>query len=321
MGEDRTVSATTRAVGFHRYGGPEVLEVVELPVPEPEPGQVRIRVAAATVNPADTLFRSGGLARGIEGQPPWVAGLELAGTVDAVGDGAGFVPGERVAAMTTFLPHGRGAQCELVVLDAASAIARIPDGIDLVEAATVPMNGLTARLVLDTLSLPGKATVAVTGAAGAVGGYVVELGAADGHHVIAIGSPSDEELVRELGAASFVARGDGAAAELRALVPEGVDALIDAAGVGQPMVETVRDGGRIGAVRPFRGEAERGIAIDLVSVRKYLDRPDLLETLLARAAAGELRLRVAETFVAERAAEAHEVIDAGGLRGRPVIVF
>ena len=310
-----------RAVAFREYGGPEVLEVLELPDPEPGPGQVRIRVAAATVNPSDTLFRSGGLARGIDGPPPWVAGLELAGVVDAVGEGTGYEPGERVAAMTRFLPHGRGAQSELLVLDAESSLARVPEGLDLVEAATVPMSGLTVRLLLDTLELPPGSTVAVTGAAGAVGGYAVELAAAEGLRVVGIASAADETLVRELGADEFVPRGDRSFAAVRELVPGGVDALIDAAVLGAPVLEAVRDGGRVGALRPFKGESERDIAIDLVSVRTYLDRADRLAALLDRAARGGLRLRVAETFPPERAAEAHEKLDAGGLRGRPVIVF
>jgi NADPH:quinone reductase-like Zn-dependent oxidoreductase len=310
-----------RAVAFREYGGPEVLEVLELPDPEPGPGQVRIRVAAATVNPSDTAFRSGGLARGIEGPPPWVAGLELAGVVESAGEGTGYAPGERVAAMTRFLPHGRGAQSELVVLAAQSSLARLPDGLDLVEAATVPMTGLTVRLVLDTLALPPGATVAVTGAAGAVGGFAVELAAAEGLRVIGIASPGDEALVRELGAEAFVPRGDGAFAAVHAHAPGGADALIDAAVLGEPVLEAVRDGGRVCALRPFRGESERGIAIDLVSVRAYLDRADRLEALLDRAARGGLRLRVAETFPPERAADAHRKLEAGGLRGRPVIVF
>ena len=310
-----------RAVAFREYGGPEVLEVLELPDPEPGPGQVRIRVAAATVNPSDTLFRSGGLARGIDGPPPWVAGLELAGVIDAVGDGTGYAPGERVAAMTRFLPHGRGAQSGLLVLDAESSLARVPDGLDLVEAATVPMTGLTVRLLLDTLALAPGSTVAVTGAAGAVGGFAVELAAAEGLRVVGIASAGDEALVRELGAEEFVPRGDDAFAAVRELVPGGVDALIDAAVLGAPVLEAVRDDGRVGALRPFDGESERGIAVDLVSVRTYLDRADRLQALLDRAARGGLQLRVAETFPPERAAEAHVKLDAGGLRGRPVIVF
>ena len=141
-----------RAVGFTRYGGPEVLGLVDLPAPEPGEGEIRIRVAAATVNPSDTLFRSGGLAALVTGEWPYVAGLELAGVVDAAGPNARSQAGDRVAAMTRFIPDGRGAHAELVVVHGDSA-AEIPDGLGLVEAATVPMNGLTVRLAYDTLGL------------------------------------------------------------------------------------------------------------------------------------------------------------------------
>lgn len=310
-----------RAVGFREYGGPEVLEVVELPDPEPGPGELRVRVAAATVNPADTLFRAGGLASIIEGEPPYVAGLELAGVVDAAGPGVDYAVGDRVAAMTKFIPDGRGAHAELLVLRADSAVAPVPDGLELVEAATVPMTGLTVRLLLDTLALPEGATLAVTGAAGAVGGWVVQLGSREGLRVIGIASPGDEEAVRALGAAEFVARGDGVAAAVRGLAPEGVDALVDAAVVGAPVLPLVRDGGRIGALRPFAGEPERGISVDLVSVRQYIDQPGKLAELMRLAGEGALRLRVAATFPPEQAVEAHRRLDAGGLRGRPVLVF
>ena len=117
-----------RAVGFTRYGGPEVLGLVELADPEPGEGEIRIRVAAATVNPADTLFRSGGLGRIVTGEPPYVAGLELAGTVATpAGRARAGAPGDRVAAMTRFIPDGRGAHAELVVVHGESAAA-IPDG-------------------------------------------------------------------------------------------------------------------------------------------------------------------------------------------------
>ena len=138
---------------------------------------------------------------------------------------------------------------------------------------------------------------------------------------IGIASPGDEQFVREVGAAEFVPRGDGAFAAVHEHAPGGADAVIDAAVIGAPVLEAVRDGGRVAAVRPFKGESERGMAIDLVSVRTYLDRADRLEALLDRAARGGLRLRVVETFPPERAAEAHLLLEAGGLRGRPVIVF
>ncbi len=309
-----------RAVAFSRYGGPEVLEVVELPDPEPGPGELRIRVAAATVNPADTLFRSGGLANGIQGAPPWVAGLELAGVVDAVGPNMPFTVGERVAAMTRFLPAGRGAHCELIVLAADTAVARVPEGLDLVAAATVPMTGLTVRLLLDTLALPPGSTLAVTGAAGAVGAFAVELAARERIRVIAIAADSDEQLIRELGAEAFVPRCAGPAA-VRGLFPRGVDALIDAAVVGADVLPAVRDGGQIAAVRRFAGASERGIAVELVSVRTYLHEQRRLRDLLGLAATGQLQTRVAATFAPGEAAEAHRLLDAGGLRGRPVIRF
>jgi NADPH2:quinone reductase len=308
------------AVGFTRYGGPEVLGLVDLPEPEPERGEIRVRVAAATVNPADTLFRSGGLAGVVTGKPPYVAGLELAGVVDAAGPGAGFRPGDRVAAMTRFIPDGRGAHAELAVVHAESAAA-IPDVIGTVEAATVPMNGLTARLALDTLALRRGDTLAISGAAGGVGGYATQLAAAEGLRVVAVASPADEKLVQALGATAVVPRGPGAAEAILDLAAEGVDGLIDAANVGGALLPAVRDGGRVVALRAFDGEPARGIAVDLISVRSYLREPAKLAALLEQAGAGVLTPRVAATFEPARAAEAHRLVDAGGLRGRLVLAF
>ena len=162
-----------RAVTFSRLGGPEVLEVSQLPEPQPGPGEVRIRVAAATVNPTDISFRSGrqlSVAQLAEMgvQPPYIPGMELAGVVDAVGEGTSWRPGDRVMAIVNPRRPGGGAQAELVVVPAAS-VARVPDGTSLEDAATLPMNGLTVRLALDKLALKPGQTLGVTGAAGAVG--------------------------------------------------------------------------------------------------------------------------------------------------------
>jgi NADPH:quinone reductase len=123
--------------------------------------------------------------------PPYVAGWELAGVVDAVGPGARWKPGERVFAIVVPYATGRGAQAEYVVVADDSA-GRVPDGVSLAEAATLPMNGLTARLALDKLGLQPGQTIAVTGAAGAVGGYVMQLAAAAGLRVIGDANPADE---------------------------------------------------------------------------------------------------------------------------------
>lgn len=307
-----------RAVGFTRYGGPEVLGPVELPVPEPGEGEIRIRVTAATVNPSDTLFRSGGLAALMTGEWPYVAGLELAGIVDATGANGRWQVGDRVAAMTRFIPDGRGAHAELVVVHEDSAAA-VPDGLALVEAATVPMNGLTVRLAYDTLGLSPGAVVAVSGAAGAVGGYATQVAVADGLRVIAIASPGDEELVASLGAEAMVPRGPDAAAAVRELVPDGVDALVDAANVGGSLLPAVRDGGRIVALRAFDGEPERGITIDLISVRTYIREPAKLQALLELAGTGLITPRVAAVYGFGEAAEAYRRLEAGGTRGRLVL--
>src|SRR5262245_40887511 len=208
-----------KAVTFSRLGGPEVLEVSNLPEPQPGPGEVRIRVAAATVNPTDISFRSGRqlstaqLAEmGV--QPPFIPGMELAGVVDAVGDGVSWRAGDHVMAIVNPRRPGGGAQAELVVVPAAS-VARGPAGASLEAAATLPMNGLTVRLALDKLGLGPGQTLGVTGAAGAVGGYAVQLGVSDGLRVIAVASPQDETLVKRFGASAVVPRGDAAIRGLR----------------------------------------------------------------------------------------------------------
>src|SRR2546422_6068230 len=222
-----------RAVTFSRFGGPEVLEVSQLPEPQPGPGEVRIRVAAATVNPTDISFRAGRqqttaqLAQmGV--LPPYIPGMELAGVVDAVGEGTDWHTGDRVMAIVNPRRPGGGAQAELVVVPATS-VARVPEGTSLEAAATLPMNGLTGRLALDRPAVKRGQTLGVTGAAGAVGGYAVELGVNDGLRVIAVARPQDEALVRGFGAAVFIPRSDGAMQAMRDAAPGGVDGLIDGA--------------------------------------------------------------------------------------------
>jgi NADPH2:quinone reductase len=310
-----------RAVTFSRFGGPDVLEVSDLPDREPGPNQVRIRVAAATVNPTDLGFRSGRQSAQLAGvEPPYTPGMELAGVVDVVGPGSEWRLGDRVMAIVIARRPEGGAQAESVVVPAAS-VARVPEAASLEEAATLPMNGLTVRLALDLLALKSGDTLAVTGAAGAVGGYAVELGVADGLRVIAVAAPRDEALLKTLGAEAVVPRGDDAALRIRAVVPGGVDGLIDAATIGVPILPAIRDGGGLAAVRAFEGETERGITIHQVRVAEYVENQGALERLGQLAGSKKLTLRVAETFPPERASEAHRKLEAGGVRGRLVIVF
>ena len=312
-----------QAVGFSEFGGPEVLGLVSLPVPVPGPGEVRVRVAAAAVNPTDLAFRSGGHRSMPDGMSsPYVPGMDLAGVVDVAGaDAAGqWAPGDRVMAAVSPWAPGGGAQAEFVVV-AADALALVPGQISLEAAATLPMNALTVRAALDELALrPGQA-LGVTGAAGAVGGYVIQLARAEGLRVIADASPADEDLVAGLGADVVVPRGPGVAARIRQVLPDGVDALLDAAVMGPAVLSAVRGGGRVIAVRPFAGEAERGITVSLVLVFHHLHEGDTLARLAELADKGVLSLRVADVLPAARAAEAHRRFEAHGVRGRLVLTF
>ncbi len=308
-----------RAIGINRRGGPEVLEVVDRPVREPGEGELRLRVAAAAVNPTDIGLRNLG---GGDLEPPWTPGMDAAGTVESVGPGVSRPSvGEPVmAAVTPRRPEG-GAQAELIVLPAASVVP-IPDGAALEQAATLPMNGLTAMLGLEQLGLRPGDTLAVSGAAGLLGSYVIGLARERGLRVIADAKPEDEGLVRGFGADVVVPRSDDFAAAVRAVEPDGVAAVYDTALLYADAFGAIGDGGRLAVVRGWDGsEAPRGITVVPVFVREVLQRTDWLEHLRALASDGRLQLRVAATYPPEQIAEAQRAMDAGGLRGRAVIVF
>jgi NADPH:quinone reductase-like Zn-dependent oxidoreductase len=314
-----------KAVTFSRLGGPEVLQVSDLPVPQPGPGEVRIRVRAATVNPTDVSFRSGrqfsvAQLADMGVHPPYIPGMELAGVVDAVGDGTPWRVGDRVMAIVNPRRSRGGAQAELVVVPAAS-VARVPEGTTLEAAATLPMNGLTVRLALDQLALKPGQTLGVTGAAGAVGGYAVELGVAEGLRVIAVARSHDEAAVKRFGASIFVPSGDAAMRAVYDAASGGVDGMIDAAVLDGAVLPAIRDGGKLATVRGFTGPSERGITIEPVRVTSYVENGEALDRLGRLVSERRLTLRVAETFPPDRAADAQRKLTAGGTRGRLVIVF
>ena len=313
-----------RAAGFTEYGGPDVLHVVELPDPEPGPGELLVRVRAAAVNPTDTVLRSGGRAERLKDvAPPHVPGMDAAGVVERIGPGAqtDLEMGERVMAIV--LPLGRhGVYAERVVVPSGSVV-RSPAGASDAEAATLPMNGLTARACLDRLGLTAGETLAVTGAAGAVGGYAVQLGKAAGLHVVADAAPNDEALLRDLGADDVVPRGDDFADHVRAIVPGGADGLVDAALLDARAVRAVRDGGGVATLRGYDGTDDvcGDITFFPVFVRTYAEEQAKLDRLRAQAEDGTLTLRVARTLPLESATEAHRLLEAGGNRGRLVLQF
>lgn len=310
-------------MGVVEFGGPEALQIVDVE-PEPlGPGQVRLKVEAAAVSPTDTHARSGAyLQRDPVKTPPWVPGMDVAGVVTEVGEGVDHVAvGDAVIGVVVpFGPYG--AYREDKVLP-GNSVVRAPKGTTAVEACTLPMNGLTARFSLDLMGLQPGQVLAVTGAAGAYGGYVVQLAKADGLTVIADASEADEQLVRDLGADVVVRRGEDVAERIREHFPEGVDGLADGSVQDAQVLPAVKQGGAVATVRGYRGAgADRDdLRFCPTMVRKVAEDRAALDRLARQVEEGVLTLRVARTFPAEQAAEAHRVLEAGGVRGRLVLTF
>ena len=293
--------------------------MIDRPVRDAQSDEVRIAVKAAAVNPTDIGLRERGDERIA---PPWIPGMDAAGVIESVGPGVERLrAGDPViAAVSPRRPEG-GAQAELIVVPAASVVPS-PQGATVQQASTLPMNGLTAQLGLSMLDLEPGQTLAVSGGAGLLASYVIPLAKLRGLRVIADANPRDEELVRGFGADLVVPRGERFNDAVREAVPAGVDALYDTALLRAAALPAIRYRGAIAVVRGWGdSEPERGIEVKPVLVRTALDRTDWLTELSELAGRVALALRVAGEYPPEQAAEAHRVMDAGGLRGRAVIVF
>jgi NADPH2:quinone reductase len=311
-----------RAVGLMTHGGPEVLQTVDVPEVHAGPGQVRLRIYAAAVNPTDTMARNGARAEQQKADPPpYIPGMDAAGVVDEVGDNVitGVKVGDAVMAMVC-PSASHGAYREQIVLD-QRAVVPAPIGTTHVQACSLPMNGLTARQSLDLLDLSLGQVLAVTGAAGAYGGYVIQLAKTEGLTVIADASDADRELVSSLGADIVVARGNDVVTQFRKHFPNGVDGLADGAVLNEAVIPAVKDCGAFTSVRHFLGKPQRGISFTATSVRSYDGEYEKLDTLRQQAEAGILSLRIADTMPAAEASEAHRRLEAGGTRGRLVLEF
>ncbi|RZS32234.1 NADPH:quinone reductase-like Zn-dependent oxidoreductase [Herbihabitans rhizosphaerae] len=307
-----------RAVVLSSYGGPEVLESADRPRPEPGEREVLVRVEAATVNPVDLGTRMGVFDPGATApSAPIGLGWDVAGVIERTGeDVTRFAEGDRVIGLQDQPIVPLGTYAEYVVLG-EDAVAAAPAGHTAAEAATLPLNGLTARQALDLLDLREGRTLLITGAAGGVGGYAVELAAGRGLKVIAVAGADDEEWITARGA-EFLPRSADLASAVRAVAPSGVDGALDAATVGEPALDAVADGGAFVAVLPPQvPDPVRGIRTAAVGVRA--DGGQLAE-LVAEVEAGRLSLRLAETYPLDEVARAHERFAKGGLRGRLVLV-
>ncbi|MBL7500308.1 zinc-binding dehydrogenase [Frankia sp. CNm7] len=280
----------------------------EVPPPPLGPGDLRVRVTAASVDLIDVLIAAGPV-RTIFGLTGTVGvGCSLTGVVTETGpDVTGFSVGDPVAAIhRDFAAAARGHAEETVV--PAAAAAPLPNGLDPVDAASVPLNALTAAQLLDRLGPAEERTLLVTGAAGSVGGYAVALAAHAGWAVTGLARESDRDFVLRAGARDLVTELPGPS----------FDAVLDGAVLHTAALAALRDGGAfVGVPQPSPPTPERDIKIDIVSVEPDGAR---LAALLTLAATGVLELRVAGRVPLAEAATAYDKVAGGGQRGRWLLV-
>jgi NADPH:quinone reductase-like Zn-dependent oxidoreductase len=315
--DDRGGAASMRALRQTALGGPEVLELADVPRPEPGPTEVLIRVTAAGVNPVDWKTR---LRGGFLGEPPFTVGWDVAGVVESLGFGVTrFEPGDRVFGMPRF-PREAAAYAEYVT-SPSRQLARIPEGLGDVEAAALPLAGLTAwQALVETAHVPRGYRVLILAAAGGVGHLAVQIAKARGAYVIGTAQSAKHAFLASLGADEVV---DYTTEAVEERVRD-ADVLLDLVG-GETVARALgalRDGGvcvtmasgaGVGALR------ERGGG--RVRVAGMLVEPDRagMEAIAALAAEGALRPHVAQTFPLAEAARAHQLSEEGHMQGKLVL--
>lgn len=291
-----------RAVQVSRFGGPEVLRLAEVERPSPISTEVLVRVIAAGVNPVDCKTRRGeGVARWV-GPPPFIVGWDVCGVVEAMGYGVTrFGVGDLVYGMPWF-PRVAGGYAEFVTAPSRQ-LARVPEGISPIEAAAIPLAGITAmQSLIDTAHIQAGQTVLVHGAGGGVGHLAVQIATGRGARVIATTGRLDR----------------------KALQTHDADVALDLVGGQDTMalVGTLREGGVLLAVSNGADDAVRAEAKHRkIRVEEPLVEPDghCLDALAEVMSAGLLTVSVHETFPLEQAAAAHERLERGGVRGKLVL--
>ncbi|MFC4051194.1 NADP-dependent oxidoreductase [Actinomadura syzygii] len=297
-----------KAVGFSRFGGAEVLEIVDLPDPRPGPGEVRIAVRAAGVNPSDWKKRQGLM----DDELPQTLGYEAAGIVDELGEGVADVAvGDRVFGLSS---QG-AAQAELAVL---SHYAPIPPSLDFATAAALPAAVETATRALDQLSVGPDTRLLVNGASGSVGGAAVQLAVARGARVIGTASPSNHDYLRSLGA-DPVAYGEGLTDRVRALAPDGVDLALDVAGRGvlPELIALTGGADHVVTLADFGGAREHGVRFSSGDAGRAVHAISEIGALIE---SGRFTPPDTRTFPLAEVAEAQRVGEHGGIRGKLVLL-
>jgi NADPH:quinone reductase-like Zn-dependent oxidoreductase len=311
-----STETTMRAIRQETLGGPEVLELVEVPRPSPIPTEVLVRTVAAGVNPVDWKSRARG---GFLGEPPFTVGWDVAGVVEEVGYGVTrFAVGDRVFGMPRF-PREAAAYAEYVT-SPSRQLARIPDNLGDVEAGALPLAGLTAwQALVETADVRPGQRVLVLAAAGGVGHLAVQIAKARGAYVLGTARAEKHPFLTDLGVDEAIDYTSENVAE-RA---RDVDVVLDAVGgdAASGALRSVRDGGVVVTLSGTSVGPLRELAGDRVRVGGILVEPDRagLEAIAELAAAGALRPHVSHTFPLADAARAHELGEAGHTQGKLVL--
>ncbi|MER5778802.1 NADP-dependent oxidoreductase [Streptomyces sp. NPDC002039] len=299
----------SKAITFSEYGTADVLRLSEVTTAEPGPGQVRIRVRAASVNPLDMKIRSGLMAGNAPAHFPVTPGLDAAGVVDAVGEGAGASVGDAVLGSTTGGSYG-----EYALLD--RPVAK-PDALPWDVASSLVTVGLTAARVLAELDVRAGQTLLIHGAAGSVGIIAAQLAVARGITVVGTVGEHDVERLTALGAGA-VRYGEGWVERVKAAAPQGVDSVFDASGAGvlADSVALTGDSARVVTIADMSA-ARHGVRF---SAGGGEQTGESLSELVALAADGGLTVPVWRTYPLAEAARAHADLEAHLNRGKAVLL-
>ncbi|MEU4340673.1 NADP-dependent oxidoreductase [Nocardia sp. NPDC023852] len=311
-------TATMRAISQNVLGGPEVLTEVQLPQPVPGPGEILVRVRAAGLNPTDWRHRA--VAGLFLPEPPFVLGWDVSGEVAATGIGVTlFRPGDEVFGMLPY-PNGHGAFAEYAA-GPARAFAHKPAGLDHVQAAAIPLAGLTAwQALVDTAELSARQRVLIHAAAGGVGHFAVQIAKARGAYVIGTASAPNHDFLRGIGADEVI---DYRGTEVAEVVHD-VDVVLDSVDDENSIrsLRTLRPGGLLVTLRAF-GTVDLAAEANALGVRavRMLVENDYagMRALAELVDSGALRPTIAGTFSFSEAAKAHASGDTGRTVGKLVL--
>ncbi|MDW6064239.1 NADP-dependent oxidoreductase [Streptomyces sp. FXJ1.4098] len=309
-----------KALVARSYGPLEELEFTDLPTPAPGPGQLLVRMEAASINAVDKVLITGSMREAIPATHPFVPGVDISGTVEAVGEGSTrFAVGDAVIAWNS-IPSG--ALAEYALINDAPSAARRPAELTPAQGAALPTGALTAAALLDITSVPLNGSVLIVGASGGVGSFTVQLAKQAGLTVLASGRDSDSDFLRRLGADHTLDyRAGDLAKAAHSLLPGGVDAVIDLAHAGPALAATAaaaKPGGQL--VSPLGGPAsfDREVSAAYGGTRAPEGR---LDALAEQAAGGTLRIEIDSDYSFGQARQALLDYAANHVRGKITVTF